>query len=138
MASRNKSRKQNADATGKPALEWAASSLGLLILIALVAILSWDALQRSSTLPAVVIEKGRIMESSHGYTVEYIARNATGATAADVQVEGVLGRDGEVVETARSRIDYVPGSSVRRGGLFFTRNPREHELTLRALGYAEP
>lgn len=138
MASRNKSRRQSAEAAGKPPLEWAASSLGLLILIGLVAILSWDALQRSSALPVVVIEKGRIMESSHGYTAEYVARNATGATAADVQVEGVLGNNGEIVETARSRIDYVPGNSIRRGGLFFTRNPREHELTLRALGYAEP
>lgn len=138
MAPRNKTRKQDKKADGKPALEWAASALGLLILIGLAAILSWDALQQTQALPAVAIERGRIMQSRHGYTVEFVARNDAGATASDVQVEGVLRRDGQVVEVAQSRIDYVPGSSARRGGLFFTRDPREHELTLRALGYAKP
>jgi uncharacterized protein (TIGR02588 family) len=138
MAPRNKTRKQDKKADGKPALEWAASALGLLILIGLAAILSWDALQQTQALPAVAIERGRIMQSRHGYTVEFVARNDAGATASDVQVEGVLRRDGQVVEVAQSRIDYVPGSSARRGGLFFTRDPSEHELTLRALGYAKP
>lgn len=138
MAARSKSKEQKKQAAGKPVLEWAASILGLMILVCLAAILAWDGLQRTEALPAVAIDKGRIIESRHGYTVEFVARNLTGVTASDVQVEGVLRRDGQIVEAAQSRMDYVPGSSVRRGGLFFTRDPREYDLALRALGYSEP
>ena len=38
----------------------------------------------------------------------------------------------------RARIDYVPGHSVRQGGLFFTRDPRTGHLSLRARGYSAP
>ena len=138
MASRGKSRTQAGKAASKPILEWAASTIGLLILLGLATVLGWNAIYQHPVLPAVVIEAGRIAQSEHGYTVEFIASNAAGATAADVQVEGVLRRDDQIVEVAQSRLDYVPGSSVRRGGLFFTRDPRQHDLTLRALGYAEP
>lgn len=33
------------------------------------------------------------------------------------------GRDGAIVESARTRLDYVPANSVRRGGLVFTKDP---------------
>jgi uncharacterized protein (TIGR02588 family) len=135
---RNKSRKGTAQAASKPVLEWVASISGLMIVAGLAAVLSWEGLKQTEALPAVLIEQGRIMESRHSYTVEFVARNITGVTASDVLVEGVLRRNGEIVETAQSRMDYVPGSSVRRGGLFFTRDPREHDLALRALGYSEP
>jgi uncharacterized protein (TIGR02588 family) len=34
--------------------------------------------------------------------------------------------------------DYVPGHSVRQGGLFFTRDPRSGHLSVRARGYSAP
>ena len=133
-----KSRKKGSKADAKPWLEWVASSLGLLIVLSVVALLGWDALNQDGAPPAVLIDRGRIAQHQAGYTVEITVRNAANATVAEVQIEGVLRRSGEIVETARTRIDYLPGSSVRRAGLFFTRDPREHEMTIRALGYAEP
>jgi uncharacterized protein (TIGR02588 family) len=35
-------------------------------------------------------------------------------------------------------IDYVPSRSSRKAGLFFMRDPREFDLSLRALGYQSP
>jgi hypothetical protein len=68
MASRSKSKEQKKQAAGKPVLEWVASMSGLTILATLAAILSWDGLQKTKAMPAVAIEKGRIMESRHSYT----------------------------------------------------------------------
>ena len=60
------------------------------------------------------------------------------ATAAAVQIEGEL-LDGErVIATSQVTLDYVPGNSERRGGLFFREDPEAHGLKVRALGYAEP
>ena len=35
-------------------------------------------------------------------------------------------------------LDYVPAGSDREGGLWFSRDPRAGQLTLRAKGYADP
>ena len=51
--------------------------------------------------------------------------------------EGILSGGG-ADETSRVVFDYVPGHSVRQGGLFFTRDPRTGHLTLRARGYSAP
>lgn len=125
-------------ADAKPWLEWIASSFGLLVALTLVGVLGWDALRQDGALPAVRVETGTITRHAHGYTVEIRTSNATLATAADVEIEGVLSRDGRAVETARARLDFVPGSSIRRGGLFFANDPRAYELKVRALGYAQP
>ena len=41
-------------------------------------------------------------------------------------------------ETSEATIDYLPARSEREGGLIFSRDPRGHELRLRAKGYAQP
>ena len=35
-------------------------------------------------------------------------------------------------------MDYLPPGSEREGGLFFSRDPRRHEVRLRAKGYVDP
>ena len=74
----------------------------------------------------------RAQPAGTGWVVEFEARNLSPVTAAQVTIEGRLA-DGE---TATATIDYVPGRSARRGGLFFSREPRGAEL--RALGYQDP
>jgi uncharacterized protein (TIGR02588 family) len=64
--------------------------------------------------------------------------NLSPSTAAVVEVEGVLSRDGREVATSSMTLDYVPGHSERQGGLFFAQDPGAYDLELRALGYAEP
>jgi uncharacterized protein (TIGR02588 family) len=138
MPSEKAQTRRSGKADSKPWLEWTASTVGLLIALALMSLLAWNAFHHDGRPPAVLIEVGRILQQPNGYTVEIQARNAGSSTAANVQVEGTLTRDGQHVETARARLDFVPAHSVRRGGLFFTNDPKRHDLQVRALGYAEP
>lgn len=116
-----------------PLLEWIASAIGLLLALGLLAAIARDGLSgRGEALPDISVAAVRAQPVGAGWVVEFEARNAAPATAALVMVEGRL-PDGE---TSSATIDYVPGRSARRGGLFFSREPRG--LRLRALGYQDP
>jgi uncharacterized protein (TIGR02588 family) len=99
---------------------------------------AWDALTTSDRPPAVIVETDRITPFEDGFSLEVRIRNVSRVAAAQVEIEGELTRSGNTVETARTVIAYVPGESVRRAGLFFKNDPRNHELRVRALGYADP
>ena len=120
-------------------LEWFAAGTGLLLTAGLLAILIWQAWQEpGEQLPAVAAEILAIREANGVHVVAVEARNSSAATAANVIVSGTLLRGGEAVETSEFTLDYVPGNSSRRGGLFFSLDPRGLELEVRALGYADP
>jgi uncharacterized protein (TIGR02588 family) len=65
-------------------------------------------------------------------------QNHAEATAAAVQIEGTLASATSRAETSRATIDYVPGRSTRRAGLFFSADPSSGQLSVRATGYEEP
>jgi uncharacterized protein (TIGR02588 family) len=125
--------------SGTPLLEWIASAVGLLLTLGILGSIGWEALTGGSgEPPAVDVAVERIVPTGHGYVVEVRARNRSSATAAAVQIEGTLKQGGREVATSTAIIDYVPGESDRRAGLFFMEDPRGHQLGVRALGYAEP
>lgn len=116
-----------------PALEWIASAAGLILLAAVLAMLAREAMSGATRdVPEIKVKAVRIVPAASGFVLEFSAANRSRATAAAVTVEGELPSG----ETASAVIDYVPGRSTRRGGLFFTENPRGAEL--RALGYQDP
>ncbi len=116
-----------------PLLEWVASVIGLLLILGVTAVIARDAFNGSADMaPDVSVSATRVRPSGSGFLVEFEARNASPVTAAQLTVEGRL-PDGE---TSTATIDYVPGRSVRRGGLFFSAEPRG--VRLRALGYQDP
>jgi uncharacterized protein (TIGR02588 family) len=122
-----------------PALEWAAAGVGLLLLLTMLAIIGMEAVGgETEAPPAVTVAAGRIVAASGGYVVEIEAGNSSGAAAAAVQVEGALMAGDAAIETSSLTFDYLPGHSRRKGGLFFTQDPRRYRLDLRALGYQEP
>jgi len=116
-----------------PLLEWIASGLGLLLIIGVTAVIARDAFNGSADMaPDVTVAATRVRPSGTGFLVEFEARNVSPITAAQLTVEGKLPGG----ETSTATIDYVPGRSVRRGGLFFSEDPRG--VKLRALGYQDP
>lgn len=120
-------------------LEWAASGLGLLLTLGLLAILGWQAWREpSEQLPAIMVEVLEIRETGGLHVVAVEARNSSPATAANVIVSGTLRQGERTVEQSEFTLDYVPGGSSRRGGLFFTSDPAALDLEVRALGYADP
>lgn len=132
------SKRKNNKRRHTPVLEWIASGVGLVLALALIIVIAWDAFTKSGGPPAVVVEAGLTTPFENGFVLEVRVRNVSQATAAEVEIEGVLANAETIVETARARIDYAPGGSVRRAGLFFMNDPHKHVLRLRALGYAEP
>lgn len=120
-------------------LEWFAAGLGSILTLAMLGIVVWHMLvEPEEQYPAVTVDAQDHQTAGSLHVVAIVARNHSPATAANVVIEGTLLDEGDIVEQAHTTLDYVPGSSMRRGGLFFTRDPRLHELRLRALGYADP
>lgn len=117
-----------------PALEWLSAATGLVLTLALLALLGKEALlgQRDDV-PAVDVRVERVVEKDGVFVVEVEAVNHSGATASAVMIEGRLGE-----ATSNATIDYVPGHSRRRAGLYFREDPRGGPLEVRALGYQEP
>jgi uncharacterized protein (TIGR02588 family) len=116
-----------------PLLEWIASAIGLLLILGVMAVIARDAFNGSADMaPEVTVTATRVRQSGAGYLVEFEARNVSPVTAAQLVVEGKLPGG----ETSTATIDYVPGRSARRGGLFFSAEP--NGVALRALGYQDP
>lgn len=123
----------------EPLLEWIAAGLGLVLTLGILAVIGREAISgEAAQPPAIEVHARTLVPASTGYLVEIAVLNRSGATAAEVQVEGALRAGETIVETSGVTLDYVPGHATRRGGLFFTRDPRRHRLELRALGYQEP
>ena len=117
--------------------EWGVALLGLLLVVGAVAFLLLDAVRSDGAPPDVAVRADSVTPAGGGYLVRFTAVNRGRQTAAGVEVVGEL-RDAAGVETRRVTLDYVPGRSARRGGLFFRRDPRRAALQLRAEGYQEP
>jgi uncharacterized protein (TIGR02588 family) len=116
-----------------PLLEWLASAVGLLLILGVAGVIARDAFNGSAEMaPDVTVAATRVHRSAAGFLVEFEVRNVSPVTAAQVTIEGKLPGG----ETSMATIDYVPGRSARRGGLFFSAEPRG--LELRALGYQDP
>jgi uncharacterized protein (TIGR02588 family) len=118
--------------------EWVAAAVSTALVLAVVGYLLYDAVARPQTPPAVEVAADTVLRSGGLWLVEFRAVNGGHQTAAAVKVEGALMRADSAVETSEAVLDYVPGRSVRHGGLFFSRDPRAYRLELRALGYQEP
>jgi uncharacterized protein (TIGR02588 family) len=121
-----------------PLLEWIASGIGLVLTVAVLVVIGRQAISGGAAeVPDIEVGVSRIVPVSAGFVVEIVARNHSGGTAAAVEIEGSLGPGG-AVETSGATFDYVPGHSERKGGLFFSEDPRRHMLEVRALGYKTP
>ena len=126
-------------AAREPLLEWISAGIGLVLTLAIVALIGREALNgETAQPPAIEVVAGRVTPMRAGFVVEVTAINRSGGTAAEVEVEGQLKSGDESIEASRLTFDYVPGHAERKGGLFFTGDPRRHRLEVRALGYQAP
>lgn len=121
-----------------PLLEWIASGIGLLLVVCMFSLIGWQAFDDPKSPPAIIVEVSDVSSVSGGYRVIFQARNAGGAAAAQVRIDGVVSAGNQGSETSSVILDYIPGRSAREGGLFFTQDPRTGNLVLRASGFANP
>ena len=123
-----------------PLSEWIAAGVGLLLVLASMAVLGWYAWQGDRGVPSPRIEVGAPEAVADGrWHVALQVSNAGRGPAADLQLSGTLSRpNGEVVERSQARIDHLPAGSRREAGLFFQQDPRNLQLVVRAEGYQRP
>lgn len=124
-------------APATPLLEWIAAGIGGALILAVVAVLSWEIVTGDDRPPTFVAQSLGVTPVAGGFIVEIEVENRGDRPAAQVEVEGELSW-GDAKETAGVTFDYVPGHSTRTGGLFFKSDPTKGELELTSKGFTDP
>lgn len=138
MADKRSEKQTDGEESKTPVLEWAFAVIGLILVVGVIGFLFYQIAVNKGTPPNLVVKTSEIVQGEKGFLVKFIIENTGDETAADVTVEGELKQGEKSVETGDVTVDYVPAHSQKKGGLFFTKNPGEFELILRAKGYNEP
>jgi uncharacterized protein (TIGR02588 family) len=121
-----------------PIWEWIVAAIGFMMVASVIGFLLYEAIGGDRLPPDVKLTVDSVVQTRNGYLAKITAVNEGGMTAAGVVIEGTLSRGAEPVERSWTTIDYLPPRSEQRGGLFFTRDPREFDLQVRPSGYVEP
>lgn len=131
-----KQERQREDNT--PILEWVVAGVGLVLVVSAIGFLLYQAAAGKLSSPDVTVQVESIVTLRSGYLVKIKIINHGDATAEGLVVEGELKKGEEQIEVSHTEIDYAPAHSEKQGGLFFSQDPRQFELRVRALGYEEP
>jgi uncharacterized protein (TIGR02588 family) len=121
-----------------PLWMWGIGVLGLVLILGSIGFVLYEAVAGDSSPPDVKVQVEAILPTQNGFLVEFRLINEGGTTAAGLTVEGELQNGAEIVESSDTTIEYLPSHSERKGGLFFTLDPRRYQLQLRAKGYETP
>jgi uncharacterized protein (TIGR02588 family) len=121
-----------------PVAEWVAAGLGLLLTLAVLGYFLREGLTGNCDPPDLSVAAEPVQALGGAFVLPLTVHNESRATAANVEVRGVLERGGQVIEDRRVTFGYVPGHGGAEGGLVFTHDPRAYEVRLSADGYEDP
>jgi uncharacterized protein (TIGR02588 family) len=121
-----------------PWLEWASAGVGLALILAILGLVGSELFSADETPPRFVVRATGVQPVPGGFHVAIEVRNEGGSPASSIVVEGELTPPSGPTETAEATFDFVADHSARDGGLYFTADPRQGDLALRAKGYAAP
>lgn len=122
-----------------PLSEWIAAAIGLLLVLACAGVLGWHAWQGEEGPPDPSLQVGGIDAlPGGGFIVRLQVRNKGSQAAADLHVSGELRSGDGAPQRSQALIDHVPAGSSREAGLYFTQDPRQGRLSVRAEGYRKP
>src|SRR5688572_2380619 len=117
---------------------WGIALLGLIFVLGSIVFMLYEAAAGDSSPPDVTVRVDSILPTPNGFLVQFRVVNEGGSTAEGLTVEGELTTGTQVLESSNTTIEYVPSRSEREGGFFFTSDPRQYELRIRAKGYEKP
>ncbi|HEU5050698.1 MAG TPA: hypothetical protein VFU00_10265 [Gemmatimonadales bacterium] len=107
------------------------------VILALIVYLAIRALANDGMPPDIHVRMTGVTQVPSGWLVEIEATNRGSAAAVELEIEAEL--EGPAGTERRSiMFDYVPPRASRRGGLFFTGDPRARPVVLRAAGFRTP
>ena len=117
---------------------WGIAVLGLALVAASIGFMLYEAAAGDASHADVTVQVDSTMPTRNGYLVKFRAVNTGGSTVEGLTIEGTLRNGSETLETSDTVLEWLPAHSEREGGLFFTSDPRQHQLQLRAKGYENP
>lgn len=119
-------------------LEWTVFGVSLLLVLAVLGYLGYDAATMGDAPPMLMVELGEAVEQPGGFAVPVTVMNGGDDTAEDVEVEVTLSRNGNEIEQSQFSIAFVPRGSQGDGWVMFREDPAGGELTAKVLGYEQP
>jgi uncharacterized protein (TIGR02588 family) len=119
-------------------LEWTFAAVGFLFVAAALGFLIYRGATKADTPPQIKVEVESVTQTGENYLVNFRISNTGDTTAAGLTIEGELKNGEKSEESSDISLAYLPARSARRGGLFFTKNPRDFQLKIRAKGFEQP
>ena len=119
------------------ALEWVASGVALLLVVATLGYLVWHAAQPARPV-TLTVSPGPLERRLERYYQQVEVRNLGSESAGQVMLRGTLRRDGRVIEETTGQLDGVPADSARSTTLVFREDPASATLNLDIGSYGEP
>jgi uncharacterized protein (TIGR02588 family) len=119
-------------------IEWIVGIGSSLLVAAVIAIIGYEALTSSGSPPRFTVSRLPPAQGASDGQVRFAISNTADTTAAAVLVHGEWRRGDGTVETAEVTLDYVPARSTAAGALIFSTDPGSADLSIRAIGYADP
>ncbi|MEX4010247.1 hypothetical protein [Neoaquamicrobium sediminum] len=127
--------KENKHRNGRPALEWIVGVISAIVVLGILAFLSYEALFGEVRPPDLLATIDSTEDVEGGTLVLVTLMNRGDQAAAEITVEAT----GTHVSRKELRFDYIPSHAVRRGA-FLVEGPADtaKDLRLRIHGYVEP
>lgn len=134
------SQSAQAQTQAEPWWHWLVAGVGAVLVLGTAGYLTFQSIHAPSDPPAITLSVSHMKAVPNGYVVVVNAHNSGGETAAGLKVTGVLKRNGQLLDQNEFTLDYLPASSSRHGGLFFTHDPQAAGVTLQLQpsGYSKP
>jgi uncharacterized protein (TIGR02588 family) len=120
-----------------PLAERILGAVSAAVIVVLMGYLVVRALANDGTPPDIVVELRGVTQVGAAWLVEVEATNLGSSPATDLEIEGEMPGPGGS-ERRSVVLEYVPARASRRGGLYFSGDPRTRPLTLRAVGFRAP
>ena len=125
-------------ASDTPRLEWLLGILGLALLVAGVAYLTYQGLENPAQPGAIVVTVLDVHSVNGGHIVKFSVRTDGGENLSQLHLTARLSDGDQEIESAAAFIDYLPAHSEQRGGVYLRHDPRRHTLRIDPAGYMEP
>ncbi len=119
--------------------EWIVFAVGLMLVLATLSYLAYDAATITDAPPSIEVRVGEPLQRPHNFIVPITLINHGDQTAEGVLIEVVLESGGEEKERGELTVAFLPRRSTREGWVAFQTDPRTVERTkARVLGYGKP
>lgn len=118
--------------------EYLLGALGAVVVLLVLAFLVYQAVVVRDGDPRLVVTAAVAQPVDDGWVVPIEVVNEGGTTAEQVEVTGVLSREGREVQEATVTFAYLAPDSRQSGALLFSEDPTDGRLEIRPAAYTVP